>query len=124
MNVQVRNDQCMQSSSKHTSYIAQATPKSWETWHRRFGHISYSGLQELLTQKLVNGFDIDETSSQPDCQACTEAKQSIPSFPKKAEHRAEKLEELTHIDVWENLTPNLSMDIIIFLDLLMIMDDI
>ena len=90
MNVQVSNfDQHMQSfpeKSKHTSYVVQATPVSWETWHRRFSHISYSGLEHLLTKGLVNGFNVDETSPKPDCQACTEAKQSVLPFPKKAEH--------------------------------------
>ena len=93
----------MQSSpekSKHTSYVVQATPVSWETWHRRFGHISYSGLEHLLTKGLVDGFNVDETSLKPDCQACTEAKQSVLPFPKKAEHQAKKPGELTHIDVW------------------------
>ena len=74
------------STSKNTSYVAQATSKSWETWHHRFGHIGYSGLENLLTRGLVDGFDVDTTSPKPDCQACTEAKQSIPSFPKQAEH--------------------------------------
>ena len=104
MNVQVcKLDEHTQSSSNnsmHSSYVAQVTPKSWETWHHRFGHISYSGLQHLLTKGLVNGFDVDEMSPKPDYQACTEAKHSTEPFSKKAEHRAQKPGQLTHIDVW------------------------
>ena len=29
---------------------------NWETWHRRFGHVSYSGLQKLFNKNMVEGF--------------------------------------------------------------------
>jgi hypothetical protein len=49
---------------KHTTatpqtYMAAEPAQSWETWHKRFGHISYSGLQKLLDEKLVDGFTVD-----------------------------------------------------------------
>ena len=49
-------------------------PPTWETWHRRFGHISYDGLKYLYDAKLVEDFDVDQSSPKSDCQACTEAK--------------------------------------------------
>ena len=36
------------------SYLTSEPAQSWETWHKHFGHISYSGLQKLLNLKLVN----------------------------------------------------------------------
>jgi hypothetical protein len=57
------------------AYPLLITPElSWDTWHRRFGHIGYSGLKNLFDRKLVSGFNVDRSSSMPDCAACTEAK--------------------------------------------------
>jgi hypothetical protein len=42
------------------AYPSLITPKlSWDTWHRRFGHISYSRLKNLFDRKLVSGFNVD-----------------------------------------------------------------
>jgi hypothetical protein len=41
--------------------------QSWETWHKRYGHIGYTGLQKLLDNKLVDGFVVDTASAKPDC---------------------------------------------------------
>src|SRR5271155_97140 len=76
---------------------------SWETWHRRFGHIAYSGLRKLLDKKLVDGFNVDKDSPMPDCVACTESKQHIESFPKLS-NRITIIGELTHIDLWGKYT--------------------
>jgi hypothetical protein len=73
--------------------------KGWDTWHRRFGHISYSGLRKLFDRELVTGFLVDRASSMSDCVACTEAKQSVIPFNKKGEHDTEP-GDLTHVDVW------------------------
>jgi len=75
------------------------TPKSWETWHRRFGHISYKGLQQLLDENLVEGLVVDTQLPKPDCAACTEAKQSEKPFSVST-RRTTRPGELTHIDVW------------------------
>jgi hypothetical protein len=72
---------------------------SWETWHRRFGHISYSGLQKLLDNNMVDGFNVDIRSPKPDCVACTEAKQHVEPFPKSTNRKTEP-GEITHIDLW------------------------
>ena len=64
------------------TFVANEPAQSWETWHRRFGHISYNGLQKLYDLKLVNGFNIDTRTPKPDCIACTEAKQHMEPFNK------------------------------------------
>jgi len=53
---------------------ANATTIPWEVWHKHFGHISYTGLQNLLCLDLVDGLNVDTQSPKPDCVACTEAK--------------------------------------------------
>ena len=81
------------------SFTTTETPKSWEVWHRCFGHISYRGLQQLLDGNLVEGFTVDMRSPRLDCTACTEAKQSEKPFSIST-HCTTRLGELTHIDVW------------------------
>ena len=69
-------------------------------WHLQYGHIGYSGLQKIVDKKLVNGLEVDETSPKPDCEACTEAKMHVSTFPKKAENQATKNSQRTHVDLW------------------------
>ena len=79
--------------------IGTDTPQTWEMWHRKFGHVGYEGLQKLLSDRLINGMNVDRKSPQPDCVACTEAKMSVKPFAKVV-HRNTKPGQLTHIDVW------------------------
>ena len=44
--------------------------QNWETWHRQFGHIGYSGLQKLVDLKMVDGLSVDIESAKPDCEIC------------------------------------------------------
>jgi GAG-pre-integrase domain len=90
-------------SKNHTenpqTFVGCEPALSWETWHRQFGHVGYSGLQKLLDKKLVDGFNVNECTIKLDCVACTEAKQHIELFPKRS-HRNTQPRELTHIDLW------------------------
>jgi len=81
------------------SYLTSEPAQSWETWHKHFGHISYSGLQKLLNLKLVNGFNVDIQTPEPDCIPCTEAKQTVQLFNESSERMTEP-GELTHINMW------------------------
>jgi hypothetical protein len=81
------------------AFISKQPALSWEMWHRRFGHIGYTGLQKLLDKKMVNGFTVDERMGKPNCEACTQAKQHVEPFPKASKH-TRKPGELTHIDLW------------------------
>ena len=85
----------------HSDYaFSAANPlQSWETWHRCFGHVGYSGIKKLLDNQLVEGLQIDMNSPRPDCIACTEAKLSkAPYGP--ASGCQTKTGELTHMDLW------------------------
>jgi hypothetical protein len=63
-----------------------AVPKrSWDTWHRLYGHIGISGLETLKKKGMVDGLEIDETSEPSQtCEACIQAKQTVQPFPKEA----------------------------------------
>src|SRR5215471_14921111 len=81
------------------TFFAGSNAQDWETWHKWFGHVGYSGLQKLLRNNMVTGFEIIENSPQPDCIACTEAKQHTEPFPKSI-NRHTKRGDLTHMDLW------------------------
>ena len=71
---------------KNQVNIVQEKKISWTMWHLRYGHIGYSGLQKLVDKKLVDSLEVDETSPKPDCEACTEAKMHVSTFPKQAKN--------------------------------------
>ena len=73
---------------------------SWETWHKRYSHISYTGLQKMYQLGLVDGFDVNTCTPKPDCVACTEGKLTIKPFEKSA-MCVQEVGQLTHIDLWE-----------------------
>ena len=41
-------------------YVAVEPAQSWETWHQQFGHVGYTGLQQMLNKNLVDGFNVDQ----------------------------------------------------------------
>src|SRR5712691_4155566 len=87
------------------SFNAQSHKPTWETWHLRFGHISYTCLLLLFLTRLADGFDVDLTSPRPDCVACTEAKLTVaPHGP--SSKRLTKPGELTHVDLWGKYDKN------------------
>ena len=74
---------------------------AWDEWHRRFGHISISALQQLDKEGLVSGLTIDQSSiPSRTCISCTEAKQVHQKFPQEAENRSEIAGERFVSDVW------------------------
>ena len=41
----------------------------------------------MHAEGLVDGFDVDENSPMPDCEACIQAKQTRAPFPRRAVNR-------------------------------------
>jgi hypothetical protein len=74
---------------------------SWEEWHKRYGHLAYSGLETLKQKNMVEGLDIVE-GKRPEgiCEACVKAKLARRPFPKESKRKTEKPGELTVTDVW------------------------
>jgi GAG-pre-integrase domain/Integrase core domain len=76
-------------------------PISWGEAHRRFGHLSISGLKTLFNSDMVTGIKVDPDSNQDlACEACIQAKLHHQSFPKLSNNRAGKPGDLTHSDLW------------------------
>ena len=83
------------------SNYAATRKLSWDEWHRCFGHISVSTLQQLDKKDLVNGLAIDQsTIPSRTCISCTEAKQAHQKFPQEAENLSEIAGEQFVSDVW------------------------
>jgi hypothetical protein len=78
---------------------ANSNMDSWLTWHKRFGHIGYTGLQTILDHQMVNGFTVNPNSQKSDCTACIQAKMSERPFG-PATNRKTEIGELTHMDLW------------------------
>lgn len=57
-------------------------------------------MKYLQSKCLVDGFTVDASTSQPDCGACTEAKQSVKPFNKENQSAHTEKGELTHMDLW------------------------
>ena len=85
--------------SSPDEYAFTAAKESWDTWHRRYGHIGYSGLQALRDKNLVHGFLPDPRSAKSDCVPCTQAKLAHTPFPSTATHTS-AVGKVTHIDLW------------------------
>lgn len=71
------------------------------TWHKRLGHIGYHTLVKMIRQDLVIGLNIEGECEIPDtlCSGCELAK--FTRIPLKiGRHRANRIGELTHSDVW------------------------
>ena len=83
------------------SNYAATRKLAWDEWHRRFGHVSISALQQLDKDRLVNGLTIDQSSiPSRTCIPCTEAKQAHQKFPQEAENRSKIAGERFVSDVW------------------------
>ena len=51
-------------------------PQTLELWHRRFSHINYGDLKQMIANGLVNGLNVDPSSSpDPICEPCIAGKQ-------------------------------------------------
>ena len=82
------------------SFVIKEAAQNWATWHKRFGHIGYGALQEMLDNNLIEGFNVDTHTSKPDCIACTEAKQFVEPYAQISHEKITENGDLTHIDVW------------------------
>ena len=57
--------------------FALATKKTWDQWHQKFRHISQKSLENLTKNRMVEGFEINQSSTPSiTCEACIQAKQS------------------------------------------------
>lgn len=72
---------------------------SFETWHRRFGHLGKQNLRRLQTSHMVTGLAGMKTDEMGDtCKPCLEGRQSKNPFPQSS-GQASKVLDLVHSDV-------------------------
>jgi transposase InsO family protein len=72
---------------------------SWNQWHTRYGHISFSGLQRTHQMGLVNNFSVDTTTIPSDCSACTKAKLTRTPHTNASSIKTTSPGDLTHTDL-------------------------
>ena len=82
------------------TFNAMDSSKSWEVWHRQFGHLGKSSIYTLYKKQLVTSLDIDLQSPKYDCETCTVANQTVKPFLTVLEKTPTKLGEVTHMDLW------------------------
>ena len=86
-------------SIKEQVHFSQLNMGNGAIWHRRFGHLSFSGLQSLQKYSMVVGLDLDCPPEIGFCEPCTEAKIHRLSFNQHTSMRAQGPLELVHSDV-------------------------
>jgi transposase InsO family protein len=69
--------------------------------HRRYGHLAYSGLKQLLNTKCVNGLNLsaNDFSTTPFCVACTQAKSHRLPKPKASSTEVKQILDLVSSDL-------------------------
>ena len=86
---------------ERTNYANTTQKRTWDQWHKNFGHIAVPSLERLYQEKMVDGMAVDESSiPSKSCEACIQAKQAHKSFPQEAEHRSLEPGERVMSDVW------------------------
>ena len=83
------------------AFASRVQGYSWDEWHKRYGHLSSSGLARARRENMVIGLNIDEsTVPSPSCDACAEGKMKHRPFPSEASNRSDVPGERTMTDVW------------------------
>ncbi|CAL2257014.1 unnamed protein product [Prunus armeniaca] len=73
-------------------------------WHRRYGHLSWSGLKILQQKKMVKGLPEFQAHTKV-CEECLVGKQQRDPFPKKRTWRASQILQLVHADICGPINP-------------------
>ena len=75
---------------------------TWETWHKRLGHLSYHTMRKMVQQGLVTGLKGDGECKIPDClcDTCQLAKFHKLPFIKKPKRPTSRIGELVCSDSW------------------------
>jgi len=82
------------------AFNATEPTQTWETWHKRFGHLDMSSIKMLLDKKLVTSLNIDLHSLKYDCETCVQVKQHVTPFPRAIVEVRTKPGEIIHMDLW------------------------
>ena len=86
---------------ERNNYASTSQKRTWDQWHRSFGHIAIPSLERLNQENMVNGLAIDQSSiPSKSCDACVQAKQAHWSYPQEAENCSQTHGDRVMSDVW------------------------
>lgn len=68
-----------------------------QLWHKRYGHISYHGLNQLSRKNLVDGMNVTNIDVSRQCEGCIDGK--LTRLPFDSRRRAKRVLEIVHTDV-------------------------
>ena len=87
--------------TKQDQAYAAKSGRTWDQWHRIFGHLNMGSVKMLKDKNMVNGMDVDTTvEPQTQCQPCIIAKQHVKSFPRESHTEIAEIGDLTVTDLW------------------------
>lgn len=67
--------------------------RTWDEWHRIFGHMNMGSVKMLKEKGMVLGMEVDRTvEPAAQCNVCIVAKQHIQLFPKNSQMRSKRSE--------------------------------
>jgi hypothetical protein len=73
-------------------------------WHRRYGHLGWSGLKLLQQKNMVKGLPTFQAHTRV-CEECLVGKQQRDPFPKKSTWRASQILQLVHANICGPINP-------------------
>src|ERR1700678_2383037 len=77
------------------------TGKTWDEWHRIFGHMHMGAVKMMKEKEMVLGMEVDRTvEPAAQCTACITAKQHVKPFPKESRTEIKGIRDLTVSNVW------------------------
>jgi hypothetical protein len=68
--------------------------------HCALGHVAQGAILYAVKQGLIEGIQLNSTSTPEFCDACTKAKATRKPFPAETTNHAHTYEELVHTDLW------------------------
>ena len=88
-------------SSLNLAFAAQHSTRSYDDWHRIFGHIYHGYIKAMKEKKMVTGMEIDPSSTpSKQCTTCIQAKHHVNPFPKESQTEYREIGDMTYTDVW------------------------
>lgn len=83
--------------------VSEVECEESKLWHRRLGHLSYSEMKKLVTNKLVEGMNDLKLNKVEFCEACVNGK--LTRMPFATRTKSNRLLGLVHSDVCGPISP-------------------
>ena len=87
--------------AKQDQAYATKHGRTWDEWHRIFGHLNMGSIKMLKEKGMVLGMEVDRTVDPAmQCKVCIIAKQHVQPFPKNSQTKIKEIRDLTVSDLW------------------------